>query len=132
MILGDAISNRDSWQRTKNNLEEKVSRLQTAYSNYSNNLYYGEWSGLMFQYVGFKSEVDPSLQRVDWEGKRVQEYRERLETLYGSLKIEEGKHYDVLTQINDQIVQYQYAISDAQSNINYWQGVIDSWVEEDE
>lgn len=132
MTLGDAISNRDSWQRTKNNLEEKVSRLQTAYSNYSNNLYYGEWSSLMFQYVGFKSEVDPSLQRVDWEGKRVQEYRERLETLYGSLKIEEGKHYDVLTQINDQIVQYQYAISDAQSNINYWQGVIDSWVEEDE
>ncbi len=132
MSLSDAISNRNSWQNVKNDLERKVSRLQIAYGDYSSNLYYGEWANLMVQYAGFMQGVDPSLQRVDWEGSRVQEYRERLEALYGSLKIEEGKHYDILTQMNNRMLQYQYDISNAQSNINYWQSVIDNWVEEDE
>ena len=131
MTKSDAIASRDRWKSKKSDYETKIERLKTAKTNYLNNLESGSWSTLLFDFNTFKGEVDPNLKSVDWEGKRVSNYRESLESLSGSLNQESSKHYDVISQFEEQIQIYQTNAEDAQDQIDYWQGVIDNWSEED-
>lgn len=131
MTKSEAISNRESWKTKKSDYETKIDRLKTAKTNYLNNLESGAWSTLLFDFNTFKSEVDPSLKSVDWEGKRVSNYRERLESLAGSLNQESGKHYDVISQFEEQMQKYERKAEDAQEQVDYWQGVINNWSEEE-
>lgn len=131
MTKSEARDKRDSWKSKKADYETKIERLKTAKTNYLNNLESGSWSTLLFDFNTFKGEVDPNLKSVDWEGKRVSNYRENLESLAGSLNQESSKHYDVISQFEEQIQIYQTNAEDAQDQIDYWQGVIDSWSEED-
>lgn len=131
MTKSEARAKRDSWKSKKSDYETKIERLKTAKTNYLNNLESGSWSTLLFDFNTFKGEVDPGLKSVDWEGKRVSNYREMLESLSGSLNQEGSKHYDVITQFEEQIQIYQTNAEDAQEQVDYWQGVIDNWSEED-
>lgn len=131
MTKSEARDKRDSWKSKKADYETKIERLKTSKTNYLNNLESGSWSTLLFDFNTFKGEVDPNLKSVDWEGKRVSNYRESLESLSGSLNQESSKHYDVISQFEEQIQIYQTNAEDAQDQIDYWQGVIDNWSEED-
>lgn len=132
MTKDEARTNRDNWRKTKADYEEKISRLETAKTNYLNILENGSWNTLLNDFDKFKNEVDPSFQAVDWEGKRVSNYRDRLDGLAGSLNQEGSKHYDVISQMESQIQIYETNVEDAQDHIDYWQDVIDNWDDEED
>lgn len=132
MTKDEAITNRDNWKQKKSDYEDKLDRLKNAKQNYLTSLESGEWRDLLADFYTFKGDVDPSFSAVDWEGKRVSNYRQKLEDLMGSLNIENGKHYDVVTQFEEQIQTYETKIEDAQDEIDYWQDIIDNWSDEEE
>lgn len=131
MTKSEAITIRDNWKTTKSDYETKIERLNTAKTCYFNNLETGNWSTLLFEFYAFKSKVNPDFKSVDWEGKRVVNYLERLESLEVSLKQEGSKHYDVISQFEEQMQRYETKVEDAQEHIDYWQRVIDNWCEEE-
>lgn len=130
--LSEAMSNRDEWIGVKASLEEKLGRLQTAYNDCNNSLYYGEWNSFIYDFSTFKSQIKPSLQISDWEGDRVKEYEQKIENLWELLMKEESKYLNVLGQIFIAIQQCEQEITNAQENINMYQSIIDNWDEGDE
>ena len=132
MTKEDAISSRNSWQNTKTLLERKLTRLKNANTSYSGIVYSGSWFDFMSDFNSFKKNVDPAFQAVDWEGQKVSEYKNQLDAIGAMLKNEESNHYNVLTTLSDEIRKLQQKITDAQEQIDYWQGVIDNWVDEEE
>ena len=129
--LSEAISNRDDWIEEKASLEEKLGRLQTAYNDCSNSLYYGEWNSFICDFSTFKSQISPSLQISDWEGCRVKEYEQKIGDIWKSLMDEESKYFNVLEQISIAIQQCEQDIINAQESINMYQNIIDNWDEGD-
>ncbi len=134
MTLSQAIGNRDSWSDTKRDLESKKARLEDAHEDYSSSVWNnnGEFSMACGDLIIFSDRINPFGSTSEWEGNRVRDYEDKLESIVNMIYVEQGNHIMVLDKMRLKIDEFQYRIEDAISEINYWQNVIDNWDDEDD
>lgn len=132
MSLEALISEKNSWEDKKLELETNLELLENAHTKYSEVLYTGAWSEMMTGFDTFRRTVNPGFKVEDWEGNRVENYRDQLDDLQNLLYGEEGTHESVLAKMETQIFLCQEDIRLAQENIDRLQAEIDAWEEEEE
>lgn len=127
----DYIRYRDAAAASQSNYSLKKSRLEEARAQYSLEIA-TNFANTETRFANVKLHLDSGNEEEDWEGKRfseVDDYMDITSIAYNNLST---VYEDILIEMDIKIESYRESMETAKNTKEYYQNLIDTYVESDE
>lgn len=125
----DYIQSQSQWTQKKQNLDNQISRLQTAKSTYSGYIN-KELMDHIEDFEGIYNKLDNGSGKGDWEGDQVCEVKtmlkDKVKSQYTNLL---GSHDIVIEEFTKKISSLQTSLTEANGQISHYQTLINNYKE---